>query len=269
MNKLPVLKINARQSQVRRLQMLLNNALSPEPGLMVDGHFGPNTAKAVRQFQEQAGLVVDGVVGPRTWSALVPGNSNKETQSPRAASSKEPQGRLAEIAATYIGARETGNNRAGNDKQMKEIFRADDLVIDGKTDGYPWCAAFVSLCVQKLCRQSAHYVGLTPPREPAVERFLTIWAEENGCLIFRPDNSSLKPIKGDIVVFTFSHIGIVESNEEGAVKTIEGNTNAAGSREGVIVARKRRNLSLVRAFIRLPVTELGILDAVRDYSRVV
>lgn len=269
MNKPPVLKINARHSHVRRLQMLLNNASSPGPGLIVDGHFGPNTAKAVRDFQRQAGLVVDGVVGPRTWSALVQGHSSKETQTARTPVSKDPQGKLAEIAATYIGARETGNNRAGDNEQMKEIFRADDLVIDGKTDGYPWCAAFVSLCVQKLCRQSAYYVGLTPPREPAVERFLTIWAEDNGCLIFKPDNTTIKPIKGDIVVFTFSHIGIVESSEDGAVKTIEGNTNAAGSREGVIVARKRRNLSLVRAFIRLPVTELGILDAVRDYSRVV
>jgi hypothetical protein len=36
----------------------------------VDGVFGPQTAAAVRKFQEAQGLTVDGVVGPQTWAAL-------------------------------------------------------------------------------------------------------------------------------------------------------------------------------------------------------
>lgn len=35
-----------------------------------DGHYGPQTAEAVREFQSDYGLVVDGVVGPQTWTAL-------------------------------------------------------------------------------------------------------------------------------------------------------------------------------------------------------
>lgn len=38
---------------------------------LVDGSFGANTEKAVREFQEASGLTVDGVVGPQTWGALV------------------------------------------------------------------------------------------------------------------------------------------------------------------------------------------------------
>jgi hypothetical protein len=36
----------------------------------IDGTFGPETKKAVEQFQGEARLAVDGIVGPATWSAL-------------------------------------------------------------------------------------------------------------------------------------------------------------------------------------------------------
>ena len=124
--------------------------------------------------------------------------------------------------------------------------------------GPGWCAAFVSLCVQQLCKQTPYYASLVPPREASVSRFLHVWAKHQKCLIFTPSSQVFKPIKGDIVVFTFSHIGIVESGESSLITTIEGNTNDAGSREGVKVARKKRPNSIIRTFIRLPMTETGV-----------
>ena len=40
----------------------------------VDGRFGPRTARAVRDYQQQKGLAADGVVGPRTWTAMLTGH---------------------------------------------------------------------------------------------------------------------------------------------------------------------------------------------------
>ncbi|NOK57311.1 MAG: Peptidoglycan hydrolase (amidase) enhancer domain [Chloroflexi bacterium AL-W] len=39
--------------------------------LGVDGNFGPETDRTVRDFQSQQGLKVDGVVGSQTWQALI------------------------------------------------------------------------------------------------------------------------------------------------------------------------------------------------------
>ncbi|MBW4481123.1 MAG: peptidoglycan-binding protein [Tildeniella torsiva UHER 1998/13D] len=37
---------------------------------VVDGHYGTDTAEAVRSLQAQRNLVVDGIAGPQTWLAL-------------------------------------------------------------------------------------------------------------------------------------------------------------------------------------------------------
>lgn len=38
--------------------------------VIVDGSYGPQTASAVRRFQQQAGIIVDGKVGSQTWRVL-------------------------------------------------------------------------------------------------------------------------------------------------------------------------------------------------------
>jgi hypothetical protein len=56
---------------------------------------------------------------------------------------------------------------------------------------------------------------------------------------------------GDIVVFDFSHIGIVADGEGDRIFTIEANTGATGSRDGDGIFRKDRPREVARCFIRL------------------
>ena len=64
---LPIL----RQGDVGAYVMMLQTILCDlGPSIGVDGHFGPETAKAVKNFQKSSGLTADGVVGPKTWAAL-------------------------------------------------------------------------------------------------------------------------------------------------------------------------------------------------------
>lgn len=64
------LHLGSAGEDVKRLQGILNQKLSPSPNISVDGLFGPATAAAVVVFQKANGLFPDSVVGPKTRKAL-------------------------------------------------------------------------------------------------------------------------------------------------------------------------------------------------------
>ena len=67
----PTISLGASGDAVKRLERALRR--TPNPGLAVDGFFGPQLEATVKQFQQGAGLTVDGIVGPATWAALPDG----------------------------------------------------------------------------------------------------------------------------------------------------------------------------------------------------
>jgi peptidoglycan hydrolase-like protein with peptidoglycan-binding domain len=78
-NSTPLLKKGSKGEAVTRLQQGLYQ-LGYDPGA-VDGIFGPNTERAVKEFQTNNGLAADGSVGPKTWTALEEAFTSQRSES--------------------------------------------------------------------------------------------------------------------------------------------------------------------------------------------
>ena len=112
--------------------------------------------------------------------------------------------------------------------------------------GWPWCAAFICWGIQQLERVQP--LPFKRPQTAGAWDFEN-WAKSEGVKRFKPRQ---KIKAGDIVIFTFSHIGLaIEDEKGGTVRTIEGNTDLSGSREGGGVYIKTRPVSSIRSHIRL------------------
>ena len=110
----------------------------------------------------------------------------------------------------------------------------------GASPGQPWCAAFVTYLL-KQCGDDAL------PEGPAAVSNWSHWATQTGHLVESPG-------RGDLFFLLHAngegHIGIVIENEGKVLRTIEGNSNNDGSREGYEVVRHQRPPDGLR-FIRL------------------
>jgi hypothetical protein len=162
---------------------------------------------------------------------------------------------LAEIAAAEVGVREIGGNNNGS--KIRDYQKATDL----KPASWPWCAAFVDWCMREwLARPGVRdWLNLQSstseewrPKTALAYGFIG-WAKSRPkTSVILHDRDLAQP--GDIVVFDFSHVGIVESDSGHQIITIEGNTNGRGERDsesGDGVWRKARQKTIARNFIRI------------------
>ena len=165
---------------------------------------------------------------------------------------KSPRAKLIEIAETELGKKETRGNNLG--PEVRKYQAATNL----DPAAWPWCSAFVCWCVQQWLndpevRKWLDLKQSTPATwrpKTALAFGLLKWAEARPATVtVLPDTA--EPQAGDIVVFDFSHCGIVKGLAGGTMLTIEGNTNGAGSREGDGVYLKTRIRNLARAFLRI------------------
>lgn len=163
---------------------------------------------------------------------------------------KLPQA-LIQVAIAEVGVEEVNGTNCG---PRVDQYKASTW-LNPKV-GWPWCAAFVCWCI----REALTITGIKETKTFKRPRTAGAWDFENWSR--EQDNSThtRKPHRndiqaGDIVIFKFSHIGIALSapDAKGNVKTVEGNTDGAGSREGGAVLRKTRNVSQIRSRIRFTV----------------
>ena len=106
-----------------------------------------------------------------------------------------------------------------------------------------WCMAFVYWCY----REAARDLGVVNP----LFRTGGVLAQWNKTATVKRRTT---PMRGDIFIMDFGgglgHTGIVAEVIGDSIKTIEGNSNDEGSREGFEVCERTRKIKSCKGFIR-------------------
>lgn len=158
---------------------------------------------------------------------------------------------LIQVALKEVGVTEVNGTNCG--PRVDEFKAATWL---NPKVGWPWCAAFVCWCF----REALVVAGIKETKTFKRPKTAGAWDFENWSLEQDESTNTKKPHKGDIqagdiLIFTFSHIGIALSSPDknGNLRSVEGNTDGAGSREGGAVLKKTRHISKIRSRIRIMV----------------
>ena len=198
--------------------------------------------EVVKTVQKLLEVSADGVDGPVTWNSILARLSTKDAVVLRGSVSEK----MVNLARSEIGVSEIDGSNCG--PRVDEYKAATWLDPD---KGWPWCAAFLCWLIREAIE--GEDVAFKRPQTAGAWDFEN-WARKqvnNGVDLRKPTNEDIKA--GDIVIYTFSHIGLAvkDIDSSGYVTTIEGNTNGAGSREGGSVLEKKRHVSSIRSRIRI------------------
>jgi peptidoglycan hydrolase-like protein with peptidoglycan-binding domain len=136
----PTIRRGAEGEVVRRLQRALHR--TPDPGVKIDGIFGPQTEVQVKHFQQVSGLVVDGIVGPLTWAKLPNGGPMPLLQqgSDGAVVSKLQQALTNGAPGKWITTPQGIDGKFGpHTKQSVDAFQAfGHVAADGIVGDHTW-----------------------------------------------------------------------------------------------------------------------------------
>lgn len=141
---------------------------------------------------------------------------------------------IKQIAQSYLGQREVPGNMGFTDKAFEKKMQAVGFV-----KSYAWCALFAELVWTEAYKGS----GLQYVIKKLFSASATTTYKN-----FDIDGTfkvSQTPEVGAVVIWRHGsgwqgHAGIVTEVKGDYIKTVEGNTNSAGGREGIEVAGKLR-----------------------------
>lgn len=153
---------------------------------------------------------------------------------------KELQNRIVETALKYVGMQEI----RGNLGWTSEVFE-EKMVATGWGETQAWCAYFTELVWSEVYDPEGLAKDLDRYFSGSARRTLSKFAEAEGW------DTGKVPLPGSVVIWKMvkngkdqwqGHAGIVIEVHSDHIVTVEGNTNAGGSREGDVVAKKTRKL---------------------------
>ena len=245
---------------VRALKARLNEVLglTGEQLLSVDNpSFGPKMKNAVLTFQARnvdsqgTPLKTDGEIGSVAWEILFgPDSVQVSTATSDDLLALTLRVARAEEVALVREVRPPFNRGP----RVDEYQIRTGLKLRPGADGFAWCACFLYWCFDEAAGQLGR-------RNPVIKTAgcQDHWnrAREAGIAQVTPARATNNPelVKpGMIFIMAFGqgagHTGIVESVQGGFIKTIEGNSNTEGSRDGFGVFSLTRKInSINKGFI--------------------
>ncbi len=207
----------------------------------IDGDFGPATEKAVKNFQKAMNLPVSGIVTKLLFSKLC---------APMEEAFEKPLTATG-LRDMVVEASENHLNNFAYELQIKGASNSGPWVrayMDGhEGSSWYWCMGFAQTIIdQAASAQEKNFKTLFPLTyscdtvgNKGLEKGLLSRYQD-----IRRDPSLIK--HGDLFLlqkskFDWIHTGIITAVKDDVIETIEGNTNQAGSRNGIAVMKRTRN----------------------------
>lgn len=237
------IKLGSKGLDVKRVQEWISlwTFIKPEFKLSVarDGDFGQETLHAVKEYQKMKGLDVDGIVGNITWRAL--------TEPMLKAFSRIDKTSLHDYIIGYAQAHLDSCAREFIPNQGPWV-RAYMYGYEGSD--YPWCMGFVQTILdQAFSSMGKNFTDYVPSTLGCDKLGDDGIAKGNLLKLEKIDNPKDQIHPGDVFLLRekknpnkWAHTGFVFSINDFLIETIEGNTNEAGSSEGVMVRKRTRDL---------------------------
>ena len=206
--------------------------------IVIDGDFGPATEAAVKGFQARMRLAVSGVVDSDTFTQLV--------APMRAALAPIPRGSktLGESVVAYAQQHLQQHPREIGGQNKGPWVR---LYMDGNEGTeWAWCAGFACFLLKQASTSLETALPITPSFSCDA---LASSAKNKNRFLSQPSGASVGRITpGSFFLVRktstdWTHTGIVTRADAEVMRTIEGNTNDDGSREGYEVCARTRGYS--------------------------
>jgi hypothetical protein len=232
--------VGSRGLAVRRLQEWLTLRGYPVP---IDAAFAGATERELDRFRKKIGSSAAGALDAKTWDELTsPLRALVALKAADVQSSTESGSILAAARAHLAAApREVGGQNAG---PWVRVYMQGNEGAD-----WPWCAGFVVSVIEQAtslraesspvkstfsCDSLAHHAKAAGRFVPgaSIASGVKGWPKLGACQIFLVRRSPSD----------WTHCGFSFSGKDSTFKTIEGNTNDSGHREGYEVTARTRSL---------------------------
>lgn len=236
---------NNNKTDIMKIQSWLSlySIRSPQSGTAtsIDGDFGPATERAVKNFQNSINVSASGIVTQQLFDKMCEGMKEAFEKPLKATSLRDA---ILEAAENHL-------KNAPFELEIKRQTNSGPWVrayMDGhEGSSWFWCMGFAQTILDQAASNfgkdfktlmpltySCDTVGTTGLQKGLLTRYQKV----------RNNPSIIKP--GDFFLlqqstFDWTHTGIITSVGNDYIETIEGNTNQAGSRNGIAVLKRTRN----------------------------